>query len=147
MLRDDASERPSSRATAVSANTSARLSYLINYHPFTDCSHNLATLVTTIHSRTAATISASEELCTAMTWANGNWSTTLECTATPAGKVARHVLGGRMRSYQLASTHGLTPATLEPLHNSVQVQHAPSHLCTHDGMRNSMGQLCCTVCS
>ena len=46
-----------------------------------------------------------------------------------------------MRSYQLASTHGLTPTTLEPLHNSVQVQPAPSHLCTHDGMRNSMHQL------
>ena len=50
-----------------------------------------------------------------------------------------------MRSYQLASTHGLTPTTLEPLHNGVQVQPAPSHLCTHDGMRNSMVS-CAVLC-
>ena len=39
-----------------------------------------------------------------------------------------------MHNYQLASTHGLTFTTLEPLHYSV-------HLCTYNRMLNSMHQL------
>ena len=112
---------------------------------------DLATLVTTIHSRTAPTISASAEIQGSTRPCSGQTEISLHLWGAHQRErqpdMYKQLPGGRMRSYQLASTRGLTLTTLEPLHNSVQVQPAPSHLCTHNGMRNSMGQLCCAACS